>query len=89
MLTVTENAKELLRGILRREAYAPESGLRLVTEPSGQLNLVLSEERGGDEVVEHEGVKVLLVASELAPMVDGITLDVQDSGEGPKLVVKR
>ena len=53
------------------------------------LGLVPDREAEGDQVVEHKGVKVLLVASELAPAVDGITLDVQDTAEGQKLVVSK
>jgi len=88
MLEVTKGAKDLLRDILLRETDDPESGLRLVMDESGRLGLVLGKEEPGDQVVEHEGVKALLAASKLAPMVGGITLDVQDSAEGPKLVVK-
>jgi len=40
-----------------------------------------------DHVVEHEGAKVLLVASDLAIMVQGVTLDVQNTEDGPKLVI--
>ena len=56
---------------------------------SGQLGLVLGKEGYGDQVVEHEGAKVLLVAPELAPVVDGVTLEVQDTPDGPKLVVSK
>jgi len=89
MLEVTEGAKDLLRDIWLEETDDPEFGLRLTMEAAGQLALVLSKEELGDHVVEHEGVKVLLVASELTPMVDGITFDVRDSADGPKLVAKR
>ena len=48
---------------------------------------MLDREAEGDQVVEHEGVKVLLVDSDLAPVVDGKTLDVEDTAEGPRLVI--
>lgn len=88
MLTVTQSAKELLKDKLVAHTDDPETGLRLTVE-AGQLGLVLDREQEGDQVVEHEAAKVLLVAPELAPVVDGITLDVQDTAEGPKLVVSR
>ena len=87
MLTVTEGAKQLLKETLLDLSDDPEAGLRLSMKPPGQLGIVLDEEAEGDQVVEHEGSKVLLVAYELAPVVDGVTLDVQDTPEGPKLVV--
>ena len=89
MLTVTEGARKLLKDKLVANTDDPEIGLRLKLEPPGQFGLVLGKEAEGDLVVEHKGVKVLLVASELAPAVDGITLDVQDTAEGQKLVVSK
>lgn len=92
MLTVTESAKELLTETLLANTDDPEISLRLTLltlEPPGQLGLVLDREAEGDQVVEHEGAKVLLVASELAAVMDGITLDVQDTADGPKLVVSK
>jgi len=87
MLTVTEGAKKLLKETLLAHSDDPEAGLRLSMQPPGQFGVVLDSEAEGDQVVEHEGSKVLLVASELAPVVDGITLDVQDTADGPQLVV--
>ena len=89
MLTVTESAKEQLKETLLANTDDPEIGLRLTLEPGGQFGLVLGREQEGDQVVEHEGAKVLLVATELAPAVDGITLDVQETADGPKLVVSK
>ena len=87
MLTVTEGAKQLLKETLLAHSDDPETGLRLSMNPPGQLGMVLDREAEGDQVVEHEGAKVLLVAPELAPVVEGVTLDVQDTPEGTKLVV--
>jgi len=85
MLTVTESAKQLLKGILTAHSDDPEVGIRLSLKPPGQLGIVLDREAEGDQMVEHEGAKVLLVASDLALMVQGVTLDVQDTEDGPKL----
>lgn len=92
MLTVTESAKQLLKETLQAHTDDPEIGLRLSPrEPGepGQLGIVLDREAEGDQVVEHEGAKVLLVASELAPAVDGVTLDIQETTDGPKLAVSQ
>lgn len=89
MLTVTESAKQLLKETLQAHTDDPEVGLRLSPGEPGQLGIVLDREAEGDQVVEHEGAKVLLVASELAPAVDGVTLDIQETTDGPKLAVSQ
>ena len=89
MLTVTEGAKQLLKEILAAHSDDPEVGIRLSFNPSGEFGIVLGKEEEGDRVVEHEGAKVLLVAPDLAPVVEGITLDVQNTPEGPKLAMSR
>jgi hypothetical protein len=50
---------------------------------------VLSKECYGDQVVEYEGAKVLLVAPELETLVDETILDAQDTPDGPNLAVLR
>ena len=89
MLTVTEGAKQLLKGILTSHSDDPEVAVRLSFNPSGEFGIMLDREAEGDQVVEHQGSKVLLMASELAPVVEGITLDVQDTPEGPKLTMSK
>jgi len=89
MLTVTNSAKQFLKETLSAHTDDPEIGLRLSLKAPGQLGVVLDREAEGDRVVEHQGLKVLLVAQELAPVVDGITFDVQDTADGPKLIVSK
>ncbi len=89
MLTVTDGAKRELKKTLSAHTDDPEVSLRLELKPTGQLGLVLDREEKGDQVVEHEETKILLVASELVPAVEGITLDVQDTADGPKLVISK
>jgi len=89
MLTVTESAKKLLKGTLRAHSDDPEAGLRLSFNPPGEFGIVLDREAEGDQVVEYEGAKALLVAPELASVVEGVTLDVQDTPEGPRLAISK
>jgi len=89
MLVVTESAKQLLKNTLRLHSDDPETSLRLSMDPGGQLGLKLGSKIEGDQVVEHEGAKVLLVAPELTPALEGVTLDVQDTVDGPELVVNK
>ena len=90
MLTVTEDAKQILKEKLLANTDDPELILRLKGSESGrQLGLVLDREAPGDYVVEHEGAKVLLIGEELADVVDELTLTTEDTPEGPKLVIRR
>lgn len=86
MVTVTDNARKHLKKTLLAHSSDPNVGIRLELKPPGQLGLVLSEEVEGDQVVEEEGSKVLLVGSETAEMLEGVTIDVQDAPDGLKLV---
>jgi Fe-S cluster assembly iron-binding protein IscA len=89
MLTATDRAKQLLKETLTAHSDDPKVALRLSFKPPGEFGIVLDREAEGDQVVEHEDTKVLLVASELAPVVEGVTLDVQDTTEGAKLVIRK
>lgn len=89
MLTVTENAKQLLKTTLREHSEDPETGIRLSIKEGGQFGIVLDSESEGDQVVEHEGDKVLLVAPGLSTILEGKTLDVQDTEDGQKLFLSK
>jgi Fe-S cluster assembly iron-binding protein IscA len=89
MVTVTDSAKGLLKEILTAHSDDPQMGVRLALDPQGQLGLVLGEEEPGDLVVEHQESKVLLVPSELASALEEATLDVEDTADGPKLIVEK
>ena len=89
MLTVTESAKQLLKEALAAHRGDAKVVLRLSFEPPGKFRIFPDKEVEGDQVVEHEDTKILLVASELAPVVEGVTLDVRDTTEGSKLVIRK
>lgn len=86
MLTVTEQAKEELRAVLSDSGEGPAVSLRLVARAPGQFGLVPDEEKEGDQVVEHEGLKVLLIDAELSALLGGVTIDCREGSEGPQLV---
>lgn len=89
MITVTDKARETLKELLLSNGDDPEISLRLVAKPPGQFGLALDREAEGDQVVEQEGTKVLLVGHELANIADGTTLDMQDTPDGPKLSISK
>lgn len=89
MLRVTEEAKELLVEKLLSRSGDPGKCLRLKIGGGGQLGLVLDGEKPDDYIVEHKGSKVLLIGAELASMLEKVTLDVEDTDEGSKLVMHK
>lgn len=66
MLKVADDAKKYLKKALHAYTDDPEIGLRLLVGAPGKIRLRLDKERSGDQVVEYEGFKVLLVGQETA-----------------------
>jgi len=87
LLTVTDTAKEHLKDILLSNTDDPQIGIRLGLGPGRQFDLVLDREAEGDQIVQHDGLKVLLVGQELATIVDLVTLAAQDTPDGPNLIL--
>ena len=85
MLTVTVNAKEKLKEALQEQTADPEVAIRIIPSPSmpNRLELVLDKEKEGDQVVEsEEGTKVLLIGDDLAPALEGMIIDYQETPQG-------
>jgi Fe-S cluster assembly iron-binding protein IscA len=87
MIEVSEQAKVELKRILMNHVDNPQAGFRLTPAEFGLFGLGIDVEMPGDEVVEHEGSKVLLIAKELAVNLQGITMDVKDTPDGLKIVL--
>ena len=87
MINVTERAKQELKRILTDHVDHPQAVLRLKTNDQGQLGLSIDIEMPGDQAVEYEGSKLLLVGSELADQLEGVSIDVDDTDEGCQLVI--
>ena len=83
MLSLTEQAKEVIKGIV--EEVGPEAGLRITASGDGNgdtaLDFDLAPAPGeGDEVVEDDGAKVFLDPAAAAVLADK-TLDVEEHGD--------
>jgi Fe-S cluster assembly iron-binding protein IscA len=79
MILVTEKAKKELKKRLERDSSDPEVGLRLVAKvEDGILVVTPDHEKADDHVVEKEGRKVLLLEKGLAPLLEGLRLDVKE-----------
>ena len=87
MINVTKRAKQELIKILSKKVDFPKARLRLMDRGKGILGLGVDIEAPGDQIVEYEGIKVLIVEPGLATNVKGVTLDVDDTLEGAKLVM--
>ena len=89
MISVTERAKQELKRMLSDNVDDPQAGLRLTTGDAGQLGLGIDIEMLEDHVVKHDGSKVLIVEPGLAVSLEGLILDVEDTADGPKLVIAK
>ena len=89
MIGITQRAKDELKRMLTDNTDNCQAGLRLIDRGEGKLGLGVDIEMPGDHVVEHEGLKVLLVNEQLAGLLSGITIDAEDTNEGTELVLIR
>jgi len=87
MIDVTKRARQELRRILSEKVDMPQARLRLIAKRQGNLGLGIDIEAQGDQVVEYEGSKVLIIEPGLATSLKGVTLDIEDTPEGPELVI--
>ena len=87
MLSVTEGACRELKRMLSEKVDWPVARLRLVDRGQGIIGLGIDIELSGDRVVEYDGIKVLVIESELANTLEGSTLDVDDTPVGAELVI--
>ena len=87
MITVTENAKKELKEILVAAGARPDEGLRIFPTEADNYVLGLDTEMSADQVFDYEGYKVLLVGIEYCRLLDGKTVDCQDTENGVTLFV--
>jgi Fe-S cluster assembly iron-binding protein IscA len=94
MLAVTTNAKEKLRKILLKERTTGNDIALLRIACSSldpvKLNLVLDTESEGDYVImDNKGDKLLVIGSDVIPLVIGMILDFKETGKGQELTITR
>ena len=88
MIAVTECAKEELKTILIESEAGPEEGLRLLPRPDGLFIVTLDSKLPGDQVVEYQGFKVLLVGIEYSKLLDGKSVECMATEDGMVLFVR-
>lgn len=96
MISVTDQAKEMLDGILtealdkvpQQGDGQPEPGLRLIVA-QGQAGLTLDYPTDEDQVVEERGHQVLIMDPLISQALDGSTIDVVHTDDGDLLSIER
>ena len=86
MITVTEEAKQLFLSV----EYPEGTILRLdpvVDDETGEthIGLAAGEPRSDDQVVERDGESLLHIAAPVSDALDGSTLNLVDTPEGPAI----
>lgn len=86
MLNASDAACSFISELLSSSDAPNESAVRFVLEEN-QLSMKLDEEKPGDKAFHHEGKTVLVVDAEISQILDGKTLDVEETDEGPQLTM--
>ena len=87
MVNVSENARCELKKLLEAKVDWPGARLRLIDRGQGVIGLGVDLESPGDEVIEYNGVPIMVIGPEFASGLKLITLDVDDTPGGPELVI--
>jgi Fe-S cluster assembly iron-binding protein IscA len=85
MLTVTDVAKEKLKSRLLRLKKDSETTIRLIpsTKDPGKWKMIWDKEKAKDQVVESEdGMKILLIGTDLDRAMEGMVVDFRTTPEG-------
>ena len=84
-VTLTDIAATKVKELMNGQADAPEAGLRVAVRGGGcsgfQYALAFDEQRDGDQIYEHGGIRPL-IDSESLPFVDGSEVDYVESLQG-------
>jgi iron-sulfur cluster assembly protein len=90
MITVTEEAKELFRGIDNPNGTIVRLDPVVTDQADGetQIRLGIGEPKSDDQVVQHEGEDLLRIARPVSEALNGSTIDLVETLEGPALGIK-
>ncbi len=90
-MNVTKNAKVELNRILETRALDPGKYLRLTVPPAwtgeGDFGIVIDDDGEGDQAVDFEGRKVLIVGVDLEDKLRYAILDFKESPDGPRFTL--
>ena len=86
MLTVSDAAGARLTDLL---SECPDKIAARMVSKGDRIRLRRGESRPGDKAVEHQGRVVLWLAKSLVERLNDRVLDVRNTGNGPKLGLRR
>jgi iron-sulfur cluster assembly accessory protein len=90
MVTLTDTAAGKVKELMNGQAESGPAGLRVAIRGGGcsgfQYALAFDEQREGDEVFEHQEIK-LLIDTESLPFVDGSEVDYVEGLQGAGFAV--
>lgn len=90
MVTLTEQAKDRLRALVAQETEEG-AGLRVQVVPGGcsgfEYDLSLGAPQDGDEVVEQDGVRVIIDRFSV-PYLLGVEFDYEDGFQGAGFLIR-
>jgi hypothetical protein len=87
LITVTKQAKQVLKALLIASEPDQDEGLRLMPTDEG-LVLALDTKLFGDLVIEYEGHQILLIGMEYIRVFDGKTIDCHLTENGTALTME-
>jgi Fe-S cluster assembly iron-binding protein IscA len=88
MINLTERTKQELAKHLTWASFGnPEIGLRLIHTEHNQFAVIPDYAKEDDEIVEYKSSKVLLIDPILAQLLEGVTIDYQETTEGACLLI--
>jgi iron-sulfur cluster assembly protein len=88
LLSVTEQATEVLAKTLESNDVPDGQGLRLARNAAGEFGLAVDEKRDGDQIVEAAEREVLFVDETVSQALDGAVLDVTEAPDGTRLALR-
>ena len=91
MFQVTQAAAEQLARTRQSRGLPETTGVRLYGEPRGAgevaLGLAFTELPAEDDLVSEQQGTIVFIAPEVAEPLSSVALDVQETPEGPRLVL--
>jgi Fe-S cluster assembly iron-binding protein IscA len=87
MVTITDQAAQLLRATLAQARSQPGQTLRLVVREGGDFGLGLDQKRNGDQAITVHGENILIMAPDVAEALGEATIDIQNTDGTRKIVI--
>jgi hypothetical protein len=78
MIAVTEKAKDKMKDMLDSTVNNPLIGFRLEVDDSDEYVLGTDIEKPGDDVIKHEGSKILFIGKNRIDSFDAYTIDFEN-----------